>query len=105
MIAAVGARAAENQIANHALFEVVPSMRERLQLDRIDGERVGNDLGNDFFLEGSRRIGSGLLAAGLLGRAELVVEAALEQVIQPVAGRRLERRFLNADFLRKLALQ
>ena len=81
IVAAIGARAAENQVANDALFQVVPGVRERLQLDRIDGERVRNNLGHDLFLQRSRRLGPGLFATGLLGGTKLVVKAALEQVV------------------------
>ena len=42
--------------------------------------------GDGLVLDGLHRFGPGLLAAGLLGRLELVVEAALEPVVDAVSG-------------------
>ena len=75
-VATVGPRAGQNQIADDALFQLVPGRAERIGRNRPVGRRIGNHLGQHLFLQRRDRVGPGLLALGLLGRLERLVIAS-----------------------------
>ena len=62
VIAAVRSCAAKDEIADDALFQIVPGTGERFGLDGAHGERIGNQLGEGLFLQLRGRFSAGLLA-------------------------------------------
>ena len=69
-VAAVGPRAGQNQVADDLFFQRVPGMCQGVCRNGARGRRIGNHLGDDLRLEGGHGLGPGVLAGGLLGRAQ-----------------------------------
>ena len=77
---------AEDQIADDVLFQVVPGDAESIGVGDALGLRIGNQFRERLGLQLAHRFGPGLLAFGLLGTLELVVEP-LAQAARPARRR------------------